>query len=83
MVRLSERKILLVDDAEGNIDILLATLGDDFDVRVAAQLAERRRRFDGPIADAVEFSEKFGPTDFTHDDDLRSKDEKMDDTIYL
>lgn len=35
MVRLSERKILLVDDAEGNIDILLATLGDDFDVRVA------------------------------------------------
>lgn len=35
MVRLSERKILLVDDAEGNIDILLATLGDDYDVRVA------------------------------------------------
>ena len=41
MVRLSERKILLVDDAEGNIDILLATLGDDFDVRVA---------MDGPSA---------------------------------
>jgi putative two-component system response regulator len=31
MVNLNE----LVDDAEGNIDVLLATLGDEFDVRVA------------------------------------------------
>lgn len=41
MVNLSERKILVVDDAEGNIDILLATLGDEYDVRVA---------MDGPSA---------------------------------
>ncbi len=35
MLELSNSTVLVVDDAETNIDILMETLGDDYDVSVA------------------------------------------------
>lgn len=35
MKELSEYKVLIVDDTEENIDILVETLGDDYDISVA------------------------------------------------
>jgi hypothetical protein len=41
---------------------------DEFDVRVASELAEDGGALDGLVAQAVELAEQSGATDFSHDD---------------